>query len=137
MAPREGIRRVQGNGIGMPLNFRLRLPRGNRGKPEPAGGKCRGPPGAAGSFSSGSFDKKDDCSICRTLVEAVPCSAPSENHLETRLVHEGTQRSPFGETSETLYLTQGFIYDTAETAEARFLNEEPGYSATPASRTRP
>src|SRR4249919_676205 len=53
---------------------------------------------------------------------------PSENHLETRLVHEGTQRSPFGETSETLYLTQGFIYDTAETAEARFLNEEPGYS---------
>ena len=52
---------------------------------------------------------------------------PSENHLETRLVHEGTQRSPFGETSETLYLTQGFIYDTAEQCEARFTNKEPGY----------
>jgi O-succinylhomoserine sulfhydrylase len=53
---------------------------------------------------------------------------PSAYHLETRLVHEGCLRSEFGETSETLYLTQGFTYETAESAEARFLNEEPGYS---------
>ncbi|MEE9315398.1 MAG: aminotransferase class I/II-fold pyridoxal phosphate-dependent enzyme, partial [Rhizobiaceae bacterium] len=45
----------------------------------------------------------------------------------TKLVHAGTERSPYGETSETLYLTQGFVYDTAEAAEARFLGEEPGY----------
>lgn len=51
-------------------------------------------------------------------------------HLETRLVHDGQLRSPHGETSEALFLTQGFIYDTAESAEARFLNEEPGYSYT-------
>ncbi|WP_210496816.1 O-succinylhomoserine sulfhydrylase [Microvirga antarctica] len=51
-------------------------------------------------------------------------------HLDTRLVHDGQLRSPFGETSEALFLTQGFIYDTAESAEARFLNEEPGYSYT-------
>jgi O-succinylhomoserine sulfhydrylase len=53
---------------------------------------------------------------------------PSAYHLETRLVHEGCLRSEFGETSEALYLTQGFTYETAESAEARFLNEEPGYS---------
>jgi O-succinylhomoserine sulfhydrylase len=46
------------------------------------------------------------------------------------MVHEGTQRSPFGETSEALFLTQGFVYDSAESAEARFKNEEPGFSYT-------
>jgi O-succinylhomoserine sulfhydrylase len=51
-----------------------------------------------------------------------------EYRLETRLVHEGQQRTPFGETSEALFLTQGFIYESAESAERRFLNEEPGYS---------
>ncbi|MBF9234875.1 O-succinylhomoserine sulfhydrylase [Microvirga alba] len=51
-------------------------------------------------------------------------------HLETRLVHEGQERTPFGETSEALFLTQGFVYESAESAERRFLNEEPGYSYT-------
>src|SRR5215475_13098744 len=46
---------------------------------------------------------------------------------ETRLVHAGTMRSPFGETSEALFLTQGFVYDSAEQCEARFKGEEPGY----------
>ncbi len=45
----------------------------------------------------------------------------------TRLVHGGTMRTPFGETSEALFLTQGFIYDTAAAAEARFKGEEPGF----------
>ena len=45
----------------------------------------------------------------------------------TRLVHGGTLRSNFGETSEGLFLTQGFIYDTAEAAEARFKGDEPGF----------
>ncbi len=48
-------------------------------------------------------------------------------HPETRLVHSGTLRSQFGETSEALFLTQGFVYDTAEQCEARFTNAEPGY----------
>ncbi|WP_230532279.1 O-succinylhomoserine sulfhydrylase [Microvirga roseola] len=51
-------------------------------------------------------------------------------HLETRLVHEGHERTPFGETSEALFLTQGFVYESAESAERRFLNEEPGSSYT-------
>jgi O-succinylhomoserine sulfhydrylase len=45
----------------------------------------------------------------------------------TQLVHAGTLRSQFGETSEALYLTQGYIYDSAEAAEARFKGEEPGF----------
>jgi O-succinylhomoserine sulfhydrylase len=46
---------------------------------------------------------------------------------ETRLVHSGTLRSQYGETSEALFLTQGFVYDTAEQCEARFKGEDPGY----------
>lgn len=45
----------------------------------------------------------------------------------TTLVHGGTLRSEFGETSEAIYLTQGYVYDTAEAAEARFKGEEPGF----------
>lgn len=39
----------------------------------------------------------------------------------TRAVHSGTRRSQYGEVSEALFLTQGFVYDTAEAAEARFV----------------
>ena len=46
---------------------------------------------------------------------------------ETRLVHSGTLRSEFGETSEAMFLTQGYVYETAEQCEARFKGEEPGY----------
>ncbi len=46
---------------------------------------------------------------------------------ETRLVHSGTMRSQYGETSEALFLTQGFVYDSAEQCEARFKGEDPGF----------
>jgi O-succinylhomoserine sulfhydrylase len=46
---------------------------------------------------------------------------------ETRLVQSGTLRSPFGETSEAMFLTQGYVYDSAAQAEARFKGEDPGY----------
>lgn len=39
----------------------------------------------------------------------------------TKAVHAGTRRSQYGEVSEAIYLTQGFVYDTAEQAEARFI----------------
>jgi O-succinylhomoserine sulfhydrylase len=38
----------------------------------------------------------------------------------TRLVHGGVQRSHHGETAEALYLTSGYVYDSAEQAEATF-----------------
>jgi len=49
---------------------------------------------------------------------------------ETRLVHGGSLRSQFGETSEAIFLTQGFVYSSAEQAEARFKNEDPGFQYT-------
>jgi O-succinylhomoserine sulfhydrylase len=46
---------------------------------------------------------------------------------ETLLVRGGLDRSAFGETAEAIYLTSGFVYDSAEAAEARFKGEEPGF----------
>ncbi len=48
----------------------------------------------------------------------------SEWNARTRLVHSGIRRSQYGEVAEAIYLTQGFVYDSAEAAEARFI--EPG-----------
>jgi O-succinylhomoserine sulfhydrylase len=45
----------------------------------------------------------------------------------TLLVHGGTQRSNFGETAEALFLTSGFVYDSAEQAEATFNGTEEHY----------
>jgi O-succinylhomoserine sulfhydrylase len=45
----------------------------------------------------------------------------------TILVRGGTRRSGHKETSEALYLTSGFVYDSAEEAEARFAGTAPGY----------
>ena len=39
----------------------------------------------------------------------------------TKAVHSGIRRSQYNEVSEAIYLTQGFVYDTAEDAEARFI----------------
>ncbi|MCI4664304.1 MAG: O-succinylhomoserine sulfhydrylase [Neomegalonema sp.] len=47
---------------------------------------------------------------------------------QTRLVHAGSRRSQYGETSEAMFLTQGFLYDSPEQAEARFKNEGPADS---------
>jgi len=57
----------------------------------------------------------------------MPASAARRYRPETRLVHAGQMRSNFGETSEALYLTQGFVYDSAEQCAARFKGEEPGF----------
>src|SRR3977135_74482 len=54
-----------------------------------------------------------------------PESSTARYRPETRLVHSGTLRSQFGETSEALFLTQGFVYDSAEQCEARFKGDEP------------
>ncbi len=47
--------------------------------------------------------------------------------LATQMVRGGTMRSGFGETSEAIFMTSGFRYDSAEAAEARFKNEQPGF----------
>ncbi len=45
----------------------------------------------------------------------------SDWKTRTKLVHEGIRRSQYGEVSEAIFLTQGFVYDSAEQAEARFI----------------
>ncbi len=45
----------------------------------------------------------------------------TEWKIRTKLVHEGIRRSQYGEVAEAIFLTQGFVYDSAEQAEARFL----------------
>jgi O-succinylhomoserine sulfhydrylase len=65
----------------------------------------------------------------RLKEAAMPASKSNEKTYrpETRLVHAGTLRSQFGETSEALFLTQGYIYPSAEECEARFSGKKPGY----------
>ncbi|MGY3388353.1 O-succinylhomoserine sulfhydrylase [Bradyrhizobium sp. USDA 3311] len=61
-------------------------------------------------------------------MSEVPMSkSPATYRPETRLVHSGTLRSQFGETSEALFLTQGYVYNSAEECEARFKGEDPGF----------
>jgi O-succinylhomoserine sulfhydrylase len=45
----------------------------------------------------------------------------------TRLVHAGQARSGFKETAEAVYMTSGYIYDSAEEAEAAFNNSKPRF----------
>jgi O-succinylhomoserine sulfhydrylase len=45
--------------------------------------------------------------------------------LRTKLVHQGSRRSQYGEMAEAIFLTQGFVYPDAETAEARFQTTGP------------
>ena len=61
------------------------------------------------------------------MSESAALETAARYRTETRLVHSGTLRSEFGETSEALFLTQGFVYDTAEQCEARFKGEEGGF----------
>src|ERR1700727_3754714 len=71
----------------------------------------------------------DSTTSSSTTSKPSTASGSSTAHYrpETRLVHSGTLRSQFGETSEALFVTQGFVYDSAEQCEARFNNTEPGY----------
>ena len=43
------------------------------------------------------------------------------------MIHEGQARSAYGETSEALYLTSGYVYESAEQAQARFAGEDEGF----------
>ena len=57
----------------------------------------------------------------------IPVPATAHFRRETRLVHSGSLRSQFGETSEALFLTQGFVYESAEQCEARFTGDDAGF----------
>ena len=49
---------------------------------------------------------------------------------QTNLIHGGTQRSQFGETSEAIFMNSGYTYESAATAELRFKGEAEGFIYT-------
>jgi O-succinylhomoserine sulfhydrylase len=55
---------------------------------------------------------------------------PNQWETATRLIRGGLDRTAFGETAEAMFLTQSFVYDTAEAADARFAGDEPGFVYT-------
>jgi O-succinylhomoserine sulfhydrylase len=55
---------------------------------------------------------------------------PSQWENATRLIRGGTMRSAYGETSEALFLTQSYVYDSPEAADARFAGTDPGFIYT-------
>ncbi len=57
--------------------------------------------------------------------DADKLSDPARWSPETQLVHGGVLRSQYGETSEALFLTQGFVYASAEEAEGALHRREP------------
>ncbi len=61
------------------------------------------------------------------MFEMTEETSPRRRRPATELVHGGSLRSQFGEMSEAMFLTQGFAYEDAEAAEARFKGEAPGF----------
>jgi len=59
--------------------------------------------------------------------ESVMAEDPRDWETETRLVRGGMARSPYGEISEALFLTQSFAYESAEAADRRFSGADPGF----------
>lgn len=57
-----------------------------------------------------------------------PLNDPRNRSAETQLVHGGTMRSAFNETSEALYLSSGYAYPSSEHAEALFKGEIAGHN---------
>ena len=57
-----------------------------------------------------------------------PKPPPRPLHRDTLAVREAVARSQYGENSEALYLTSGYVQPTAEAAARRFAGEEEGYT---------
>jgi O-succinylhomoserine sulfhydrylase len=57
-----------------------------------------------------------------------PNPAKPTLHLDTLAVREGVARSQYGENSEALYLTSGYVQPSADASARRFAGEEDGYT---------
>jgi O-succinylhomoserine sulfhydrylase len=83
------------------------------------------------AFSIPGLDCGRPQSFIRARTETVMTAYPPEEHPTdwedaTRLIRGGLARTPYGETSEALFLTQSFVYDSAEEADARFAGASNG-----------
>ena len=61
------------------------------------------------------------------MTESTESESPEDWETATKLIRGGLTRSPYGETAEAMFLTQSFVYDSAESASARFSGDEPGF----------
>jgi len=61
------------------------------------------------------------------MADEPPAEDPKAWEIETRAVRGGMARSPYGEISEALYLTQSFAYESAQAADDRFSGADPGF----------
>ncbi|NDC60454.1 MAG: O-succinylhomoserine sulfhydrylase [Betaproteobacteria bacterium] len=57
-----------------------------------------------------------------------PIPLPDNLHPETLAVHLATERSQYGENSEALYLTSGYVQASAQLSADKFSGEEEGYT---------
>ena len=57
-------------------------------------------------------------------------SLPPDLHADTLAVRVAVDRSQYGENSEALYLTSGYVQPSAEVSARRFAGEEEGYTYT-------
>jgi O-succinylhomoserine sulfhydrylase len=53
---------------------------------------------------------------------------PDNLHIDTLAVRAAIERSQYGENSEAMFLTSGYVQPDAETAARRFAGEEEGYT---------
>jgi len=53
---------------------------------------------------------------------------PDNLHRDTLAVHTAVDRSQYGENSEALYLTSGYVQPSAEASARRFAGEEEGFT---------
>jgi O-succinylhomoserine sulfhydrylase len=56
-----------------------------------------------------------------------PDHTPHQEHLETRVIHERVAATPHHEQVTPIYMTSGFLFQSAEQARAVYAGEEPGY----------
>jgi O-succinylhomoserine sulfhydrylase len=61
------------------------------------------------------------------MTDSEDTERPEDWDVATKLIRGGLTRTPYGETAEALFLTQSFVYDSAEAADARFSGEQPGF----------
>jgi O-succinylhomoserine sulfhydrylase len=61
------------------------------------------------------------------MTEPTDTERPEDWETATKLIRGGLERTAYGETAEALFLTQSFVYETAEKADARFAGDEPGF----------
>ena len=78
-------------------------------------------------YKKSTINITNENSVLSAEVEMSKNKSKDKHNIQTKLIHSGSQRSQNNETSEAIYLTSGYVYNSAEEAEARFKGELDGY----------